>query len=274
MAPCADRRVPPAFHPLGPHSVSPDDQPTTMNTRIRRSLAACAGLPLLFAATSCVSQQRFDEMSESARLYQSSFNDVSSANEQLRVENDDLRRQLEDVSVGVGTMEAAAEPIDPAIDERMARLDELAQRLGNAPGDVRTVDVDGGYGFVLSDGIVFESGAAEPTPAGRAVLLELAADIASKPFDALWVRGHTDNVPMRREASLSRYPYGNIHLSAVRALAVRDILVNEGGLPASKLFVAGFGPHLPVAANDSPEGRRSNRRVEVYVIDSAVGELP
>lgn len=246
-----------------------------MNTSIRRSLAACAGLPILLVASSCVSQQRFDEMAESARLYQDSYTDMQSANQQLRVELDDVRRQLEEGGANVGTSEAAVEqPIDPAIDERMARLDELARRLGTAPGDVRTVDVDGGYGFVLADGIVFASGAAEPTPEGRDVLLELAADIASKPFDLMWVRGHTDNVPMRREASLSRYPYGNIHLSTVRALAVRDLLVDEGGLPASKLFIAGFGPHLPITENDTPEGRRANRRVELYVIDSAEGERP
>jgi len=245
-----------------------------MTTRIRRSLLAGSGLALALVTSSCVSQTRYDEMAESARLYQDSYNDLASANQELRVENDDLRRQLDEQGPGAANPIEASTPIDPAIDERMERLDELARRLGNAPGDVRTVDVDGGYGFVLSDGIVFESGAAEPSAEGRAVLLELAADIASKPYATIWVRGHTDNVPMRREASLAKYPYGNIHLSTVRALAVRDILVNEGGLPAEQMFVAGFGPHLPIAANDTPEGRRANRRVELFVIDEPGAERP
>ncbi|QDU85385.1 Outer membrane porin F precursor [Planctomycetes bacterium Pla163] len=242
--------------------------------RLRRSIALIATTSLLLVSTGCVSQQRYKEMSEDARFYQESYLDLRNANTQLEVELEDLRNRLDEAPAVVSTTEATAPPIDPAIDERMARLDELARRLGRAPGDVTTIDVEGGYGFALADSVVFPSGAAEPSPEGRAVLLELAADIASKPFDVLWVRGHTDNVPMRREASLAKFPYGNIQLSTVRALAVRDLLVTQGGLPEEKLFVAGFGPYLPVADNATPQGQQANRRVELVVLEAEGAEQP
>lgn len=242
--------------------------------RLRRSIALLATASILLVSTGCVSQQRYKEMSEDARFYQDSYNDLYKANKQLDVELEDLRNRLDDGAVVVSTTEAGAVPIDPAIDERMARLDELARRLGRAPGDVTTIDVEGGYGFALADSVVFPSGAAEPSPEGRAVLLALAADIASKPFDVLWVRGHTDNVPMRREASLAKFPFGNIQLSTVRALAVRDLLVSEGGLPEERLFVAGFGSYLPVADNASQAGQQANRRVELVVLEAEGAEQP
>jgi chemotaxis protein MotB len=41
-------------------------------------------------------------------------------------------------------------------------------------------------------------------------------------------------------------------------------LAYEGKLPAKKLSAVGFGEYHPVESNDTPEGRRKNRRVEFY----------
>jgi phosphate transport system substrate-binding protein len=54
----------------------------------------------------------------------------------------------------------------------------------------------------------------------------------------------------------------NLRLSRERAQAVAEELRSEGVEPAT---VTGFGEALPVADNESDEGRRRNRRVEVWV---------
>jgi phosphate transport system substrate-binding protein len=54
----------------------------------------------------------------------------------------------------------------------------------------------------------------------------------------------------------------NLRLSRDRAHAVERELVGEGIKPA---VVEGFGKELPVAGNDTEEGRQKNRRVEVWL---------
>ncbi len=67
------------------------------------------------------------------------------------------------------------------------------------------------------------------------------------------IAGHTDSVGGKEY---------NQQLSQNRAEAVRAYLV-EKGCPAGALNAQGYGMTQPVAANDTPEGRARNRRVEI-----------
>lgn len=57
----------------------------------------------------------------------------------------------------------------------------------------------------------------------------------------------------------------NEKLSADRAKAVLDYIVNKGGIAASRLSSAGFGPQKPIADNATDQGRQRNRRVEFII---------
>ncbi len=74
-----------------------------------------------------------------------------------------------------------------------------------------------------------------------------------KRFDDIHVdiEGHTDS------AGPESY---NQNLSQRRANAVRELLINEYGVPAYRLEAKGYGESRPVATNDSEEGRAENRR--------------
>jgi phosphate transport system substrate-binding protein len=54
----------------------------------------------------------------------------------------------------------------------------------------------------------------------------------------------------------------NLDLSLARAKVVADELTKRGLKPGA---VKGFGAYLPVAANDTGEGREKNRRVEIWL---------
>ncbi len=54
----------------------------------------------------------------------------------------------------------------------------------------------------------------------------------------------------------------NLGLSQRRATAVRRALVDRG-VPAAALRAQGYGPNVPVASNDTEEGRAANRRTTV-----------
>ncbi|RTR34584.1 OmpA family protein [Shewanella atlantica] len=58
----------------------------------------------------------------------------------------------------------------------------------------------------------------------------------------------------------------NQKLSAQRAVAVKQILVEDYGFSSSRFVVKGMGIESPVASNEKPEGRALNRRVE-FVVD-------
>ncbi|MCB1214475.1 MAG: OmpA family protein [Deltaproteobacteria bacterium] len=70
------------------------------------------------------------------------------------------------------------------------------------------------------------------------------------------IEGHTD--------SLGSDQY-NQALSERRANAVRDYLVDQGGVPADMLTTVGYGESVPVDTNDTEAGRANNRRVEFKV---------
>ena len=76
---------------------------------------------------------------------------------------------------------------------------------------------------------------------------------------ALRVEGHTDN---QGGAALNK------RLSEQRAAAVVRWLVQHG-IDASRLSSKGFGFERPIDSNDTPEGRKNNRRVEFHIDDTA-----
>ncbi|MGD2133794.1 MAG: OmpA family protein [Maricaulaceae bacterium] len=88
-------------------------------------------------------------------------------------------------------------------------------------------------------------------------LLESIAAIAAEcaPF-SLRIEGHTDDTGV---VQLNR------SLAVRRAQTVLDRLVDAGVDPA-RLSAVGFGATRPMADNDTEEGRRANRRIEIIVV--------
>jgi OOP family OmpA-OmpF porin len=77
----------------------------------------------------------------------------------------------------------------------------------------------------------------------------------------LEVAGHTDNV-----GSLQT----NMRLSQVRAESVRLYLMSVAPELASRLLAKGYGPMQPKAENNTANGRKINRRVEIQVLNRDV----
>ena len=57
-------------------------------------------------------------------------------------------------------------------------------------------------------------------------------------------------------------------LSAFRALSVADYLIDVKGIDASKMKYSGRGEYVPIATNDTEEGRALNRRVEIRIYNN------
>jgi chemotaxis protein MotB len=145
--------------------------------------------------------------------------------------------------------------------------------LGNLKNDLETITKK--YGFnnsinveenergvtihILED-IMFKSGSAELNKNSLFILGRLAAILKQIPND-IRIEGHSDNVPINSIL----YP-SNWHLSVSRALNTAYYLITQEKLPADKISICGYSEFKPVASNESADGRKLNRRVDLVII--------
>ncbi|MFS4436953.1 peptidoglycan -binding protein [Paracoccaceae bacterium GXU_MW_L88] len=191
------------------------------------------------------------------------------------VRSESADRQEEIDSLG-GRLNSALATIAEQEAAERARLAEEAEQLRRAQSDFlgRVRDVmEGREGvrmvgdrFVFSSEVLFDPGSAQLGPEGRAqissvaeAIREISADIPEEVNWVLRVDGHTDVTPV---GSNSRFE-DNWDLSNARALSVVRYLVDEEGIPASRLAATGFGEFQPLASGRSPEALAANRRIEL-----------
>jgi flagellar motor protein MotB len=132
----------------------------------------------------------------------------------------------------------------------------------SAGGDnVQIVNTASGVNITLAEKLLFASGNATVSPDGIKVVNALAEKIRTFDQYHVVVSGHTDNVPITKH---NQY-LSNWGLSSARAANVSQLLADDG-LPESVMEIHAFGSTKPKATNDTPQGRASNRRIEIEVI--------
>ncbi|MCH7882649.1 MAG: OmpA family protein [Proteobacteria bacterium] len=114
----------------------------------------------------------------------------------------------------------------------------------------------------LTDEVLFNSGSAELKPTGEKVLSLIAESLNSYPDRAISVEGHTDNVPILHK---DRYE-SNWELSAARALAAVNYFQQNNQVDPKRLKVVGYGQYRPISSNETAEGRKINRRIEIKLL--------
>jgi len=117
-------------------------------------------------------------------------------------------------------------------------------------------------GFVISlhELGFFDSGEARLLPGASDKIKQIAKVLMQYGLD-MRVEGHSDDVPIHNVAFSS-----NWDLSTARATAVAMMLLNDSGFDPRRMSIAGYAQYHPIASNDTPEGRRANRRVDIVVL--------
>lgn len=181
---------------------------------------------------------------------------ASAEAERLRLEN--ARKELEKVSGRVKELEAELRRKDSAV---ILLKDAIIKALaGFEKLDVKVEYRNGKVYVILPEKLLFKSGSTSVDPKGQEALVELAKALNKKADVQVAVEGHTDNVPMNGETIKD-----NWDLSVLRATSIAKIMINEGKLSAKRISANGRGETIPVATNDTPEGRAKNRRTEIIL---------
>ena len=116
-------------------------------------------------------------------------------------------------------------------------------------------------------GVSFKVGSAELVPSTLATLDKTIAGLKKNAKAKVEIEGHT--------SSEGGEEY-NQKLSEDRANSVRDYMIRKG-ISKDRVTAVGYGYSRPKASNDTEEGRKQNRRIEVRVtnpdeVDAAPAE--
>ncbi len=139
---------------------------------------------------------------------------------------------------------------------------DIESALGTLQSEIgiRMTYTEQGARLCFEDGVFFDFGQAEMRSEGYAVLDKLAG-VLKKMSYPIRVEGHTDNVPIHTR----RFP-SNWELSTARAVNVVKYFADAGRIGPQRLSAVGYGESKPLVANDSPQQRAKNRRVEIVLI--------
>lgn len=137
--------------------------------------------------------------------------------------------------------------------------------------------------FMFSDRILFKTDEAVLQPLGRYTLTAVGRllqnyktdEKGQQLYQSIQIEGHTDNVPIM---SPDR---SNWELSSDRAIAVLRLFVDYIGIDPRTLKATGYAEYRPAAgdssdikrANNTTTKRAKNRRIEIVLVYSEMGEI-
>ena len=208
--------------------------------------------------------------------------DLKDQLQKMGVNLDTINQQLEQTGTTNKQLAKNVEELQQALkeyQERAAQLERIKQRFELLRAKLQKltelglkVEIRRNRMVIRLPGdVLFASGDDKLSKEGDKVL-DAVADVirndkqlAGRYFQ---VAGHTDNRPLKG----GRFG-DNWGLSAMRARQVLLYLVapvdskeGGGGLTPERLHAAGYGDTDPVAKNDTDEGRKQNRRVELVLM--------
>jgi OmpA-OmpF porin, OOP family len=178
--------------------------------------------------------------------------DLEQRNRQIAALDDEIHEldaRLEGVSNEARTLTERME----ARERARRQLEQVEKAF---PPDQAIVFRQGDDIIVRVQGLSFATGSAKLTEAASPMLEKLRIVVSAYPRALFAIEGHTDSTGDSA---------ANQRLSQARADAVRDFLVDRLQVPAGRVTAIGYGDLRPIAKNDSSEGRRMNRRIDLVI---------
>ena len=147
----------------------------------------------------------------------------------------------------------------------MKRLKETLSKALNAfEGKGLTIEQKNGKVYVsMENKLLFQTGSWAVGVEGKKAVVELGKVLAQNPDISVLIEGHTDDDKIL--GNIGGGIENNWDLSTKRATAIVNILSENKGIKKDNLTAAGRGEFAPLMANDTPEGKAKNRRIEIIL---------
>ena len=219
-----------------------------------------------FIASGCVSTGTFKKMEANKNGEIAALQQQKSKLEQ---DNAALKQQTASLEQKNKEMEQQTAALVATSQQRQQQYEALVQGLAKEveKGQLQVRQYQNMLAVDLAEQIFFDSGRATLKAGGKDVLKKVADALKGYENKIIRVVGHTDNVPLAKSLQAT-FP-SNWELSVARATNVVRFL-QESGIPPERMIPAGRAAYDPVAPNDTPEGRKKNRRIEIMLIDKGL----
>lgn len=184
----------------------------------------------------------------------------------------DLQATIDNLKRRIGDLEKSGMIQDRDLQLARRDLERLAaekKKLEKELAEIGGVTVTPEGGIRMEGDYFFDPGMASLRREAKASLDKLAEVIAAREGRVI-VIGHTDSDPIDKSSKM--WPTKlNHQLGAARAVEVMAYLVGKG-IPKERFEVRSPGEFQPIAPNDTKEGKKKNRRVEIFLVPPAPGK--
>ncbi len=226
--------------------------------------------------SACVSSGKYDEAMAEMEKIRTSLGSTQGELSTSQSENDRMRKSLGSTQAKLTASQAEIATLSKIEAETKRRNEIYAQFVNRLQsmidGGKLTVNIDAGRIVLnLPNNVLFKTGSANLNPEGQEALTQIGGVLKQFSDRRFQIEGHSDNVPIKS----SRFP-SNWELSTARALSVVHLLTEMGVTPEN-ISAAGFGEFRPRADNETEDGRKLNRRIEIVMLpnlDILSSELP
>jgi chemotaxis protein MotB len=197
-------------------------------------------------------------LGKSLRNYQALLSSNMGEQEKLNALLNQKMDELNKREQTINELQAVINAQNKKVQDLLAGVKDALLGFGN---DELTVEEKNGKVYVaMSDKLLFESGSAKVDKRGKEALALLAGVLNKQTDIDVFIEGHTDTKPINTVQFKD-----NWDLSVIRATSVVRILTKEYGVNPLQIQPCGRGEFMPVATNETTEGRSRNRRTEIIM---------
>lgn len=205
----------------------------------------------------------------------SKYIDVTKNRDELAAKNTELQASLDQANKDKAQLQTDKAALDDSLKTAQAAVQQQAQSTDQVKstyegmishlqeevksGEVEIKQLKDVITVNLAQDILFPPGSAELDKTGSELLMKVSEDLKASPFKVI-VTGHTDNAKISKTLA-RRYPT-NWELGGARAARIVR-LFEEAGIAKDRLAAVSFADSRPREANETPEGRAKNRRIEI-----------
>ena len=188
--------------------------------------------------------------------------ELNNLSNSLDVKEEELKlaeQELSARSIRVSELETIINRKDSMV---TALKKSISKALIGLEGEGLTIEQRNGKVYIsLEEDLLFASGKYVVNSGGVTALNKLATVLSTQSDLDILVEGHTDDIPLSGKGLVK----DNWDLSVMRATNVVKVLTKNPSLNPLQLTAAGRAEFVPIASNETKEGRGSNRRIEMIL---------